>query len=112
MAFKRYFIAIGVGAGLMYLFDPRQGRERREALSERIHEGREKAETAVESSRQALDQAHETTAPIRERATEVAHQTTDKLAAAKEKVTSAVHRSDSNGTSAEGASADELMSPR
>ncbi len=42
---------VAIGATLMYLFDPRQGVERREVWGERVRKGREQAQSAVESSR-------------------------------------------------------------
>ncbi|MCI0886294.1 MAG: YtxH domain-containing protein [Chloroflexi bacterium] len=42
---------VAVGATLMYLFDPRQGVERREVWGERLKKGREQAQSAVETGR-------------------------------------------------------------
>jgi hypothetical protein len=92
MAFKRYLVVMGVGAGLMYLFDPRQGRERREALSERVHHGRDQAGTVVDTGRQTLDRARETAGAIREHAQDAVHQAGEKIETAKKKVTSVVER--------------------
>lgn len=65
--FKLIFGAL-VGAALMYLFDPRQGRERREKLSTRVHDIQHKAEDAAVTGRDAMHQVKETAAEARERA--------------------------------------------
>ncbi len=42
---------VAIGATLMYLFDPRQGTDRREVWGERLKKGREQAQSTVESGR-------------------------------------------------------------
>jgi gas vesicle protein len=61
MAFKTFVVGLATGAALMYLFDPRQGRERRETLGERLSQGRHEAEDVVERGRQTFEQVRERT---------------------------------------------------
>ena len=51
MRMSGVLFGVAVGATLMYLFDPRQGVERREVWGERVRKGREQAQSAVESGR-------------------------------------------------------------
>ena len=46
-----FLVGVAVGATLMYLFDPRQGVERREVWGERVRKGRDQAQSAVETGR-------------------------------------------------------------
>jgi gas vesicle protein len=65
--FRLFFGAL-IGAALMYLFDPRQGRQRRETLSTKVHDIQHRAEDAAVTGRDAIHQAKETAAEARERA--------------------------------------------
>ena len=47
---------VAVGATLMYLFDPRQGGERREVWGERLKKGRDQAQSTVESGRNRVSE--------------------------------------------------------
>jgi gas vesicle protein len=51
-----FVFGVAVGATLMYLFDPRQGQERRELWSDRVRRGREQAQSAIETSRERVDE--------------------------------------------------------
>ncbi|MCI0884220.1 MAG: YtxH domain-containing protein, partial [Chloroflexi bacterium] len=51
MRMSGVLFGVAVGATLMYLFDPRQGVERREVWGERLKKGREQAQSAVETGR-------------------------------------------------------------
>ena len=51
MRMSGVLFGVAVGATLMYLFDPRQGVERRERWGERVRKGREQAQSAVETGR-------------------------------------------------------------
>ncbi len=51
MRMSGVLFGVAVGATLMYLFDPRQGVERREVWGERLKKGREQAHSAVETGR-------------------------------------------------------------
>ncbi|HEY5639773.1 MAG TPA: YtxH domain-containing protein [Dehalococcoidia bacterium] len=51
-----FLLGVAVGATLMYLFDPRQGVERREIWSERLKKGREQAQSAVETGRERVSE--------------------------------------------------------
>ena len=51
-----FFLGVAVGATLMYLFDPRQGPERREIWGGRVRKGREQAQSAVQTGRQRVDE--------------------------------------------------------
>jgi len=51
MRISGVLFGVAVGATLMYLFDPRQGTDRREVWGERLKKGREQAQSAVDSSR-------------------------------------------------------------
>ena len=53
----RVITAILIGAGLMYFFDPRQGAERRQKLSERANQGREQMDTAMKAGRESIGDA-------------------------------------------------------
>ncbi len=44
-------LGVAVGATLMYLFDPRQGVERREVWGQRVRKSRDQAQSAVETGR-------------------------------------------------------------
>ncbi len=47
---------VAIGATLMYLFDPRQGVERREVWGERVRKGRDQAQSAVETGRSRVSE--------------------------------------------------------
>ncbi len=51
MRMSGVLFGVAIGATLMYLFDPRQGVERREVWGERVRKGREQAQSAVETGR-------------------------------------------------------------
>ena len=51
MRMSGVLFGVAVGATLMYLFDPRQGTERREVWGERVKKGRDQAQSAVETGR-------------------------------------------------------------
>lgn len=51
MRMSGVLFGVAVGATLMYLFDPRQGVERREVWGERVRKGRDQAQSAVETGR-------------------------------------------------------------
>ncbi len=51
MRMSGVLFGVAVGATLMYLFDPRQGVERREVWGERVRKGREQAQSTVETGR-------------------------------------------------------------
>lgn len=51
MRMSGVLFGVAVGATLMYLFDPRQGTDRREVWGERVRKGREQAQSAVETGR-------------------------------------------------------------
>ncbi len=51
-----FLLGVAVGATLMYLFDPRQGVERREVWGERLKKGREQAQSAVETGRERVQE--------------------------------------------------------
>jgi gas vesicle protein len=58
-----------IGAGLMYLFDPRQGPDRREVLKDRLQRGRQQAEEAADRGKHMFedvrDQARDTVNSVR-----------------------------------------------
>ncbi len=56
MRMSGVLFGVAVGATLMYLFDPRQGVERREVWGERVRKGREQAQSAVESGRSRVSE--------------------------------------------------------
>ncbi len=56
MRMRGVLFGVAVGATLMYLFDPRQGVERREVWGERVRKGREQAQSAVESGRSRVSE--------------------------------------------------------
>ena len=51
MRMSGVLFGVAVGATLMYLFDPRQGVERREKWGERVRKSRDQAQSAVETGR-------------------------------------------------------------
>ncbi len=51
MRMSGVLFGVAVGATLMYLFDPRQGVERREVWGERLRKSRDQAQSAVETGR-------------------------------------------------------------
>ncbi|MCH7484979.1 MAG: YtxH domain-containing protein [Chloroflexi bacterium] len=51
MRISGVLFGVAVGATLMYLFDPRQGVDRREVWGGRLKKGREQAQSAVETGR-------------------------------------------------------------
>ena len=51
MRMSGFLFGVAIGATAMYLFDPRQGVERRELWGERVRKGREQAQSAVETGR-------------------------------------------------------------
>ena len=51
MRMSGVLFGVAVGATLMYLFDPRQGVDRREVWGGRLKKGREQAQSAVETGR-------------------------------------------------------------
>ena len=51
-----FLVGVAVGATLMYLFDPRQGVERREVWGERVRKGRDQAQSAVQTGRERVDE--------------------------------------------------------
>jgi gas vesicle protein len=54
MALRGFLFGAAVGATLMYLFDPRQGQQRRELWSDRVRRGREQAENVIETGRERI----------------------------------------------------------
>ena len=56
MRMSGVLFGVAVGATLMYLFDPRQGVERREVWGERVRKGREQAQSAVETGRSRVSE--------------------------------------------------------
>ena len=56
MRMSGVLFGVAIGATLMYLFDPRQGVERREVWGERVRKGREQAQSAVESGRSRVSE--------------------------------------------------------
>ncbi|HUF52878.1 MAG TPA: YtxH domain-containing protein [Dehalococcoidia bacterium] len=53
----RFLIGFIIGATVMYLFDPRQGPERREVWGERLRKGKDQAEQAVETGKHTFEEA-------------------------------------------------------
>lgn len=53
----KLLFAITFGAALMYFLDPRQGQERRQALSEKFRQGREHPEDFVEAGKETVAEA-------------------------------------------------------
>jgi gas vesicle protein len=51
-----FLLGVAVGATLMYLFDPRQGPERREIWGERVRKGSEQAQSAVKTGRERVQE--------------------------------------------------------
>ena len=56
MRMSGVLFGVAIGATLMYLFDPRQGVERREVWSERLKKGRDQAQSTVESGRSRVSE--------------------------------------------------------
>ena len=56
MRMSGVLFGVAIGATLMYLFDPRQGVERREVWGERVRKGREQAQSAVETGRSRVSE--------------------------------------------------------
>ena len=56
MRMSGVLFGVVVGATLMYLFDPRQGVERREVWGGRVRKGREQAQSAVETGRSRVSE--------------------------------------------------------
>jgi gas vesicle protein len=63
----RLLLGIIVGASLMYLFDPRQGAERREAWGERVRQGKDQVQTAREQAAHAVESGRETFTTARDK---------------------------------------------
>lgn len=80
MRLSGFFFGMAVGATLMYLFDPRQGAERREVWGERVRKGREQAQSAYETGRERVDE-------IRHHAEEAGEQAKSAVDGAREQVT-------------------------
>ena len=51
MRMSGVLFGVAIGATLMYLFDPRQGTDRREVWGGRLKKSREQAQSAVETGR-------------------------------------------------------------
>ncbi|MEX0682002.1 MAG: hypothetical protein WD904_06860 [Dehalococcoidia bacterium] len=68
MAFKSFVLGLASGAVLMYLWDPQQGPQRRETWGKRLHNGRERAATAIETSEHAFEEARHVARDTAERA--------------------------------------------
>ena len=56
MRMSGVLFGVAIGATLMYLFDPRQGVERREVWGERVRKGREQAQSAVDTGRSRVSE--------------------------------------------------------
>ena len=56
MRMSGVLFGVAVGATLMYLFDPRQGVERREVWGDRLKKGRDQAQSTVESGRSRVSE--------------------------------------------------------
>ena len=56
MRMSGVLFGVAIGATLMYLFDPRQGVERREVWGDRLRKGREQAQSAVETGRTGVSE--------------------------------------------------------
>jgi hypothetical protein len=78
----KLLFGITLGAALMYFFDPREGGERRQALSDRMNRGRDMGlEGAREEARgaftEARDRARSVASHAKERAGETVHEARD-----------------------------------
>jgi gas vesicle protein len=56
-----FIVGAAAGAALMYLYDPHQGRDRRQQLAEKVRQGRDKfrheADDSIETGRETMDEA-------------------------------------------------------
>jgi hypothetical protein len=85
-------LLLGVGAGLMYLFDPQQGTERRAQLRDRVTELQARAEKAMDP-----DNINE----LRSRASNIASTAGQRLSEAADDLESKTARKPGTGTSSQ-----------
>ena len=93
---KKLILGGIIGAGLMYLFDPRQGEDRRAELSSRVKRTREEADTRAHQAIDTGKSVVETGKSVVEQAKSVATDAHDRL----DSTVSTIKRH-SNGTTEE-----------